>query len=295
MVELAHCFNRVFTQRFAVCAGGIRLRRAVRNLRVNDDKRRMRFVRFCGLNGVVDRADIFAVRKLLHRPAVRFEALTDIFGKRKIRAAFNGNLVAVVEQNQLAEAKMPRQRSRFGSDAFHQAAVAGKDVSIMIDYREPFAVELGGEPRFRHRHADCCGDALSQRAGCRFYTDRVTKFRMPGCFAPPLAKTLEFIHRQTVAEQMQQRIFQHGSVPCREDEPVAPRPLGVGGIVLHLLPKCERHGSSADGQAGMAAFCFLNGFRREKTNVGDCFLLNCLHVFYIPFVRLYRQRIINKE
>ena len=98
-VERAHGFDRVLTQRFAVCPCGVRLWRAVRNLRADDNQRRMRFVRLGLIDCLCDRVRVLAVCNMLHRPAVCFKALADVLRKRKTGAAFYRNFVSVVEQN----------------------------------------------------------------------------------------------------------------------------------------------------------------------------------------------------
>ncbi len=276
-VEFSHRFDRFFAQRFAVRARGIRLRRAMRNFGVYDDERGVLRIRFGASNRLGNRFRILTVGNLLHRPAVGFETLTDVFGKREVRAALNRNLVAVIEQNQLAEAKVSRERSGFRSDAFHEAAVAGERVGVVIDNRESFAIELGRQTRFRHRHADRGCDALPQRAGRGFHAVRMAELRMSRRFAAPLTEALEFFHRQAVAKEVQQRIFQHGSMSRGKHKAVSARPVRVLRVVLHLLPKRKRHRRGTDRKTRMSAVRLLNRFRREEANVGNRLLFNRFH------------------
>ena len=50
-------------------------------------------------------------------------------------------------------------------NAFHQAAVAEKNISAVIDNGMAGAIEFRSEQFFRQRHADCIGDALTERRG----------------------------------------------------------------------------------------------------------------------------------
>ena len=56
----------------------------------------------------------------------------------------------------------PAMRDRFLRDAFHQVAVGGEHIGVMVD---DLLAELGGQHLLRQRHADRGGDALAERAG----------------------------------------------------------------------------------------------------------------------------------
>ena len=276
-IVFTHRFDRVVAQRFAMRACGVGLRRSVRNLRVNDDQRRMLCIRFRIDNCLCNRIRVFAVCHLLYRPAVRFKALADVFCEREVRAALNRDLVAIVKQNQLTKAKVAGERRGFRSDAFHEAAVAGERIGVVIDNRESFAVELGGKARFRHRHADCSRNSLPKRASRGFHAVRMAELRMTRRFAAPLTEVFELFHRQSVAKQVQQRILQHGSMSRGEHKTVSARPVRILRVVLHLLPERKRHRRGADRKTRMSAVRLLNRFRREEANVGNRLLFNRFH------------------
>ena len=148
-------------------------------------------------------------------------------------------------------------------DALHHAAVAQDAVGVVVDHREAFAVELGGQMLFRHGHADRICDALTQRAGGGFNADGVAILRMAGGLGAKLAELLEVLNGQAVSEQVQKAVHQHGAVAGGEHEAVAVGPLGIGGVVLHLLApngiggRCGAHGHS--GMAGIRLLNCLSG------------------------------------
>ena len=89
-------------------------------------------------------------------------------------------------------------------DAFHQAAVTGKAVSVVIDDIEAGTVELCREGFLGDGHAYGVGQALAQRAGSGFDTRRVAIFGVAGSLGVELAKSLQLFQLKLVASQMQQ-------------------------------------------------------------------------------------------
>ena len=80
-----------------------------------------------------DQVDVIAVRNRHHLPAIRLEPQPDVLRKGDVGAAFNGNMIVVIEINQFAQSQCRRQRSRLGADALHQIAVGNQRIRIMID------------------------------------------------------------------------------------------------------------------------------------------------------------------
>ena len=211
--------------------------------------------------------DVLTVGNLLHMPAVGFVALGGIFAQRQLHLALDGDVVGVIEQDQLAQPQRRSQRGGFAGDPLHHAAVAHQRIGVVIDHREAGAVKLGRQVLFRHRHADCVGNTLAERARGGLYADSVAVFRMAGRFGAELAELLEILNRQTVAEEVQQAVHQHGAMAGGEHEAVAVDPLGVGGVVLHLLAPQRIGGRSrAHGHAGMTGVGFLNRFCGQNAN-----------------------------
>ncbi len=94
----------------AVRLGGPGLvRAAVADGGADHDQRRPAGFRLGGADRCVDGVDVVAVRNALDVPVVGREARADVFGKRHTRAAFNRDVVVVVEVDQLAQLEMPGQ------------------------------------------------------------------------------------------------------------------------------------------------------------------------------------------
>jgi hypothetical protein len=135
----------------------------------------------------------------------------------------------------LLSLKWPASEMASCADAFHQAAVAGEHVGLVVD--QPVA-EARCQVALGNRHADGVGDALTQRTGGGFDAGGVAVFRVTCGARTDLAEVLQLLDGHVlVAEQVQQRVKQHGAVTGRQDEPVAVRP--VRASCGSNLRKCE--------------------------------------------------------
>ena len=87
----------------------------------------------------------------------------------------------------LVSLRWPARRDRLVADAFHQVAVAGDDIGLVIDQ---LVAEAGIEDALGQRHADGIGDALAQRAGGGLDAGQVAIFGMAGAGAADWRKCL---------------------------------------------------------------------------------------------------------
>ena len=102
------------------------------------------------------------------------------------------------------EPQMAGQIDRLVADAFHEAAVAGDHVGVVVD---EVGAEAGGEHALGERHADGVRETLAERAGCRLDAERMAVFRMPGGAEPELAEPLQLARSSCPrSRQMEQRV-----------------------------------------------------------------------------------------
>ncbi len=140
----------------------------------------------------------------------------------------------------------------------------------MVDDVEALAVELGGQVLFGHGHAHRVGDALAQRAGGGLDAHGVAVLGVAGGQGAELPELLEVLDLQAVAEQVQQAVDQHGAVAGGQHEAVPVDPLGIGGVVLHLLaPDGEGGGGRAHGHARVTGFGLLHALGGQDTDRVD--------------------------
>ena len=152
---------------------------------------------------------------------------------------------------------MPGKGDGFLRNAFHQIAVGGENIGVMID-------EVVGEGRchdaLAERKADGGCEPLSERSGGDFDALRMAEFRVARRFRAHLAEILQIIKRHALcAGEVQKRIEQHGAVTGGEDETITIRPCGIGGIEFQKAGKKHRCNiGSAHRQAGMTGFGLLD-------------------------------------
>ncbi len=160
---------------------------------------------------------------------------------------------------------MPGERDRLVADAFHEAAVAGEDVGVMID---DAIAQARVEQALGERHADRVGEALAQRARGRLDAGRMPILRMARGLGAELAEVRELLHRHArIARQMQDRVEQHRAMAGREYETVAVGPAGLGRIELEKAREQHgRHIGHAHGHAGMAGLGLLHRVHGQRAD-----------------------------
>ncbi len=152
-------------------------------------------------------------------------------------------------------------------DAFHEAAIAQKNIGVVINNLVARAIKFVRQQLFSECHAYRIGHALPQRSSSRFHAGRITKFRVAGRFAMQLAKLFQIIQRNVISREVQQGIQQHGCMPVGQHEAVAPRPMRIRRIVAQITsPKNFGNIRHAHGRARMAGIRFLHGVHRQRAN-----------------------------
>src|ERR1035438_2255935 len=128
---------------------------------VNDDQRRTLGLFQRGLNGTIKLREIVDVAHMLHIPVPAEEARAYVIAEGQRGVALNGDVVVVVEPDQVGESKMPSDGSGFVAYAFHQIAVAAKSVNPVAENVVAVFVELRSQPALGDGHADRIANTLA--------------------------------------------------------------------------------------------------------------------------------------
>src|ERR1700754_3225283 len=113
---------------------------------------------------------------------------------------------------------MTRKRYGFLADAFHQAAVAHKDIGEMVDQR---IAEGRVHDPLRERHSYRLRDTLAERPGRQFNAVGMTILRVSRRFAANLPEALQLLDGHVaITCETQQAVEQHLAVPIRQDKAV---------------------------------------------------------------------------
>src|SRR5438093_580118 len=252
-------------RRAVALEGVLLLWRAVAGVRADDQQRGARALGASPLDRLRDGVDVVAVRHALDVPAVGGEAPRHVLGEADRRAAGEGDAVVVVEDHELAEPEVPRQRARLGPHAFHEIAVACEHVGVVVDERVAGAVEASGQVSLGDGHPDGVAEPLTERTRGRLDAGGEVALGMPRGAAPEPPEALDLLERQVVSRQVQERVEQHRAVPGGEDEAIAVRPPGVGRVVgQEAGPEDVRHRRRPHRQAGMPGVGPLDRVSRQK-------------------------------
>jgi hypothetical protein len=63
---------------------------------------------------------------------------------------YNGDLIVIIENNQLSETQMSSQTTRFRGDTLLQASVTANDIGMVIENVEIRLIKLGRQVRLGH-------------------------------------------------------------------------------------------------------------------------------------------------
>ena len=97
-------------------------------------------------------------------------------------------------------------------DAFHEAAVAGEHVGVVVDNVESGAIKLRAEGFFGDRHANRVGKTLAERACSGFDAGRVAVFGVAGGLRIHLPELFDVVDRHVVTGEVEKRVDEHRAV-----------------------------------------------------------------------------------
>ena len=134
--------------------GVLAVRRSETDVAIDDDQRRPVRLPLRRLDGDVDQSEIVDVADAQHIPVPALEARGHVVAEGQRSVALDGDVIVVVEPDQVGQPEMSGDRGRFVADAFHQVAIAAERVNAVVKKIAVAFVELRGQPALRHRHAD---------------------------------------------------------------------------------------------------------------------------------------------
>ena len=181
-------------------------RAAVADLGLNRNKGRTRGIRLCLLDGSADGIQVIAVLHSQQLESKRLHALLHVLRKCDVRASLNGNLIGIVEHDQLAKAQGPCQGKCLGGNTFHHAAVPAQHVSIMVNHRVSVLVKHGCQMGLSHRHAHGHAHTCAQGSCGGLNANRMSVFRMSRCQGIHLTEIHHVFLGQAISKQMKQRV-----------------------------------------------------------------------------------------
>ena len=186
----------------------------------------------------------------------------------------NGNLVIIVNANEIPQLQVTRKTGSFTGNALHGAAITKEAVGMIGEEVVTGLVEDGGSVSLGNGQTNGVAETLAQRAGGDFNTGGVISLGVAGSETVELSEMLQVLDGQFVTEQMKEGILKHASVTVpiqnilvndvigirracvRENKTITIRPVRVTGIEAHELVEENVSGrGQAHRRTGMTGVC----------------------------------------
>ena len=164
----------------------------------------------------------------LHVPAVRLVALGDVFGEGDVGVVLDGDLVGVVDHDEVAELLVAGERGGLAGHALLQVAVAGDDVDEVVERARAgcgVGVEQAALVARRVGEADGRREPLPERAGGDLDAVGVPVLGVAGGLGAPRAQRLQVVELEAEAAEVELHVLRQRAVARGEDEPVASEPV----------------------------------------------------------------------
>jgi hypothetical protein len=149
----------------------------------------------------------------------------------------NGNVVVVVEGDQVAELEVTGSGGSLGGNTLHGAAITEEAVGVVVDKLVAGLVEGGSSLALGHGETDGVGETLAEGTSGDLNAGGVVGLGVTRGLGVDLAEVLEVVHGEVVAEEVEQGVLQNTAMAVGEDEAVTVEPLGVLGVEPHELVK----------------------------------------------------------
>jgi len=134
---------------------------------------------------------------VLDVPAVRLETLGNILGEGTLGVTVDGNVVVVVDGDQVTELQVTGHGSGLTGDTLHGATITEKGVGVVVDELKTWLVEGGGGVSLGDGKTNSVGETLTKRTSGNLNTWGVVALRVTWCDA---VKLLQMIVRTITLE-----------------------------------------------------------------------------------------------
>lgn len=123
-------------------------------------------------------------------PAIRLIALDNILSEGAVGVAVDGDVVVVVDADQVAQLEVTGQGGSLTRDTFHQATVAEEAVCVVVNDVKSRLVEGGSSVSLSHGQANGIADTLTKGTGGDLNSGGIVGLRVARSFAADRLRTL---------------------------------------------------------------------------------------------------------
>ena len=179
-------------------------------------------------------------------PSVGLVTLEDVLGLGVLGHLVEGDLVGVVEDDEVVELLVGGEGGGLGGDTLLEATVTGEGEDVVVEDLVVVGVVDGLGHLLGGGETDGVGNTLSEGTGGALDAGGVVlgvgELGVTGGHGVVLTEVLELIDGEVEASKVEPGVKEHGSVAGGKDEAVTVDPLGILGVVGHLLCFGERGG-----------------------------------------------------
>src|SRR5215218_759874 len=137
---------------------------------------------------------VLGVLHALDVPAVGLKAFgPGLTVKGDGRRTIYGDVVIVVDVDELAQGQVSGDGGRLGGDTLHKIAVRADGVGVVVHDLVPDPVVPARQEAFGDAHPSPVGEALSQRPGRGLYAGGVLSLGVSRCSGPPLPEVFNVV------------------------------------------------------------------------------------------------------
>ena len=209
------------------------------------------------------------IRDLEDLPAVGGQSCSNVFGEGQSGGTVDGDLVVVVEGNQVAQLQVAGQGAGLGGDTFHHTSITKEGVGVVVGDLVVWLVVLCSKVCLGNGHSDGVGDPLPQRT--RGDVDaRGAGLWVTWGLGVELSELLEVLNGDWVAHKVEHHVQEGDRVPIGKNKAVSVHPLAVLRVGLHLGKQNVGSGSHAHWGARMARVGLGDGVCCEDSDGVDC-------------------------
>mmetsp|Transcript_10183 Transcript_10183/g.28581 ORF Transcript_10183/g.28581 Transcript_10183/m.28581 type:complete len:741 (+) Transcript_10183:131-2353(+) len=209
-----------------------------------------------GLNGI----EVMAI-DVIGLPSVSIVTLDDVLGLSVLGHLVEGDLVGVVEDDEVVELLVGGEGGGLGGDTLLEAAITGEGVDVVVEDLVVVGVVDSLSHLLGGGDTDGVGDALSEGTGGGLNAGGVVlgvgELGVAGSHGVVLTEVLELIDGEVEAGKVEPGVKEHGSVAGGKDEAITVDPGGVRGVVGHL--GAVEGGTDLGGTEGKAHVAGVGG------------------------------------
>lgn len=111
-------------------------------------------------------------------PVISFETLEDIFGEGDTSVTIDGDVVIIIEGNELTKLQVTSERASLRGNTFLKTAITEDDIGVVVEDLKTRFVVSSSKLSFSSSQTNGIGDTLTKRTSGDLNTFSINTFRM---------------------------------------------------------------------------------------------------------------------